>query len=541
MIQRTLVGRSAFPLLLVLAVTACGSDGTGRISMRRVLGGVLAEASPLTLSTGDTITLGEGTRKFYAERKNRPAWVKGGELTEEGDSVYAVVANSDDDGLNPQNYGIGAATELRKRLLAVKEGDADSLKPQLGRMSAELDVVLSEGMARYASHLAQGAIDPKQSGLDWRIPREQAPEEDVLNALVTGRKPAEVVAALRPKSLHYQRFRQAFARYLELEKRGVVWPQIPEGAEVKTGERSPAVALLRQRMVASPDPTEAELAGRGQAQPDVYDPQLEQAVKHFQERHSIEPDGTLGPGTVKELNHTLAERMEELRLNMDRWRWLPHEMGERYVLVNVAGFELEMIENGKAIEAMNVVVGQLQNRTPIFADTMEHVVVNPYWNVPKSIYEEEIVPAMQRDPGYLARNNMEMTDQGSVRQRPGDDNALGKFKFIFPNNDDIYLHDTPAKSLFSRTRRDFSHGCIRLERPRDLANLIVQKAANKTPADIDRLLASGSERWIKLEQKLPVYILYFTAWVQEDGTVRFHHDVYGRDKKLEGQVGKKLT
>lgn len=528
----------ARPLLAALAavlLAACGGGRTDKEAsahLARALGGDVVE-----LATGDTMVVGEGTRSFYEARRGAPAWMDGDDLTDEGEALFEALGGSAAEGLDPQNYRLAAATQLRQWLA---DGKADSVGTEVPRLVAELDLVLSEGMARYASHLAQGAIDPEASGLEWRIPREQAPEEDVLASLASGRAPAEIVAALRPKSLHYERFVRAYGRYLELANRGVQWPQIPEGASVKAGESSPAVALLRQRLAASPDPQEAELAQRG-TRPDLYDPQLEQALKHFQERHSIEADGALGPTTVRELNHTLEERMAEMRLNMDRWRWLPHELGDRYVLVNIAGFELEVVEDGKAIEAMNVVVGQQNWRTPIFADTMEHVVVNPYWNVPKSIYDDEIAPALERDPDYLVRNNMERTENGLVRQRPGDDNALGRFKFLFPNGDDIYLHDTPAKSLFSRARRDFSHGCIRLERPRDLANLIVGRASSTSPDEIDAMLASGSERWIKLDRPLPVYILYFTAWVQEDGTVRFHHDVYGRDEQLEKQVERKLT
>ena len=537
MVERRRLAAGGLTGLVAVLLAGCGGGGNGGREAAAYLEQALA-ADVVELVNGDTVTLGEGTRAFYAARKEAPAWLDGDELTEQGKAVYEALAASAAEGLDPQKYRYGAARVLRERLTNAE--DADSLKPDVPRMLAELDLVLSEGMARFASDLAQGAIDPEASGLDWRIPREQAPEEDVLASLASGRAPAEIVAALRPKSLHYQRFVQAYGRYLELANRGAEWPQIPEGASVKAGETSPAVALLRQRLAASPDPQEAALAQRG-TQPDLYDAQLEQALKHFQERHSIDADGALGPATVRELNLTLDERMKEMRLNMDRWRWLPHELGDRYVLVNVAGFELEVVEGGKAIEAMNVVVGQNNWRTPIFADTMEHVVVNPYWNVPKSIYDDEIAPAIARDPNYLAANNMERTENGLVRQRPGDDNALGRFKFLFPNGDDIYLHDTPAKSLFSRTRRDFSHGCIRLERPRDLADLIVGKASSTSPEQIDAMLASGEEKWIKLDQPLPVYILYFTAWVQEDGTVRFHHDVYGRDRQLEKQVERKLT
>jgi murein L,D-transpeptidase YcbB/YkuD len=199
---------------------------------------------------------------------------------------------------------------------------------------------------------------------------------------------------------------------------------------------------------------------------------------------------------------------------------------------------MSVVENNRAIEEMNVVVGKPGWATPIFADTLEHLVVNPYWNVPASIAQDEILPAIAQDPGYLERNNMERTSDGGFRQRPGPKNALGEFKFLFPNQHDVYLHDTPADALFSRSSRAFSHGCIRLERPRDLAYLLADKLARKTPEQIDRLSDTGSEQWVKLSRKIPVYVLYFTTWVDDDGTVRYHHDVYGIDKQFESQQTK---
>ena len=333
---------------------------------------------------------------------------------------------------------------------------------------------------------------------------------------------------------------QVMERYRQSAARGG-WQQIPRDLDAAPGEAAPGVVLLRERFLRGPDPVEARLANAGAARADYFDDQLVEAVKHFQERHSIEADGRLGPATIRELNHTIEERIAELQLNMDRWRWLPHEMGEKHVIVNVAGFELEVVQGGKVVDSMNVVVGQQNWHTPIFADTMEYLVVNPYWNVPPSILEDEIMPALEQDPNYLARNDMERTSDGGVRQRPGPKNALGRFKFMLPNKDNIYLHDTPAGHLFSRARRDFSHGCIRLERPRDMAELVMRTATQRSPSELDALLETNDEKWIKLDEQLPVYILYFTAWVQEDGTVRFHHDVYGRDERLEEQAEEKLT
>jgi len=528
----------------VVAASLAGGCGDDRpqTSPRQRLRAVAGEDSVVQLVTGDTLTLSQATRAFYGSRRFRPAWVEDGELTEQGRDLYVAVGRSWNDGLSPEKYRFDVAQELRRQVEAAEESGADSLKQQVPRLLGDLDLLLTEGMNRYANDLAQGALDPKDSGLQWRIPREHAPEASILDALVKGRAAEEVVASLRPKSLQYHRFMQALMRYHALEERGLEWPQLPADAALEPGESGATVQLLRQRLAASPDAREAQLAAAGNARPDQFDDQLAQAVKHFQERHGIEPDGALGPATIAELNRTLAERIDELRLNMDRWRWLPHDLGPRYVLVNVAGFELEVVENGKVIEAMNVVVGQEGWHTPVFADTMEYIVVNPSWNVPQSILEDEILPALERDPDYLAKHNMEMDEDGNVRQLPGDENALGQIKFMFPNDDNIYLHDTPAKHLFSRTRRDYSHGCIRLERPEDLARLLLTRTTSDGSAEkLPDLLASGEEQWLNFEHELPVYIVYFTAWVEENGAVRFHHDVYGRDRRLEKQQERTLT
>jgi murein L,D-transpeptidase YcbB/YkuD len=281
-------------------------------------------------------------------------------------------------------------------------------------------------------------------------------------------------------------------------------------------------------------------AWSGSPSPDLYDADLHRAVALFQERHAIEPDGVLGPLTVQELNYTVAERIAELRLNLDRWRWLPDSLGDRYVIVNIAGFELEVVEQGRIIESMNVVVGQRTTATPVFSDSIRFVVVNPYWNVPDGIMERTIQPAIDRDPNYLVSHDMEIFE-GRVRQRPGPRNSLGRYKFMFPNDFDVYLHDTPDGHLFSRTERAFSSGCVRIERPRDFARMLLRLQSDHDPESLDAIVETGAEKWIKLDRPLPVYLLYFTAWVQEDGAVRFHHDVYGRSDAMHRQVGEMVT
>jgi L,D-transpeptidase YcbB len=480
----------------------------------------------IKLVTGDTLRVSPQTALFYSalRMRFRPAWIDGDRVSDQGEKVLAAIAAADMDGLDPARYDLPLIQKVR----ASAEDETVDVATR-GKHLAELDVLLSEGYMRYAADLVTGAVPLKDSKETWRIPRREAPTVVVLrNAL--RRDPSEILQQLRPTTPYYGRLQAIYKRLHDVKQAGG-WPTLPE-MKIVEGDSADAVRLLRTRLAASEDAKEATLANNGAGRAMFYDRDLRDALRHFQLRMGQDDDGKVGSATLRELNHSIDDRLSEIRLNMDRWRWLPNELGQLFVMVNIAGFELEVIENNRPIESMNVVVGKTSWKTPVFADTMESIVVNPYWNPPPSIYEEEILPAMARDPSYLERNNFERVKDG-VRQRPGPTNALGYFKFLFPNKDNIYLHDTPADNLFSRTRRDFSHGCIRLERPDDLAYLLAGKANRLTPAQIEAMRATGQEKWIQLKRPIPVYIVYFTTWVNADGTVRFHHDVYGHDEEMD--------
>ena len=519
-------------MLAVLLGVACANkdEGGPALQVRNWLGS--GRGAVIELATGDTLHVSEATAEFYVRQRWRPAWTDDKALLERGQEVHQVIGRAGEDGLVAAAYGHELVRGMLSRLQA--DGGAEGELPDSleAPYLASVDVLLTEGFNRYANDLVRGTLDPEQAGLDWRIARGKAREDRVLQAILGGQSAATVVGQLRPSIPHYDRLRQALQEYQRIAAGGG-WPLVPSGS-YRQGVRNAGVGALRARLSAGLDDREATLAQQGVRDPLLYDAGLKNAVAHFQERHGIEPSGSVSEATLRELNHSVEERIQELALNLDRWRWLPDQLGARYLMVNIAGFELEVVDNNQVIETMNVVVGQRSWQTPVFADTMENIVVNPYWNVPPSIYKEEILPLVERDPGWLARNNYERTGDG-VRQRPGPSNALGHYKFVFPNPDDIYLHDTPADHLFSRTRRDFSHGCIRLERPAQLAQLIVRLQTSRDPSDLDKMVARGSESWIKLDRPLPIYILYFTAWAEQDGTLRFHHDVYGRDEQFNAQ------
>lgn len=542
----SLIHRWAVAAVATTAVAACDPEPRGEPN-ERVQEVISAETPIVRLPDGDTVHLSEPVIAFYRERGYRQAWTDYDEVLDRGLALLETMARSAEDGLDPQQYRHPVA----ERMLREVEEDSLEESEEPGQMGA-LDMVLSEVFARYATHLTGGALDPEAAGLDWQIPKAEPDVGALLRRLAQDTPPQAVVDSLRPRAPEYRRMITALARYREIEQAGG-WPRLDEGELPDVGETAPLIGLLRQRLIAERDPFEGELAGRGAAAPNTFDEALKEALVHFQERHGLDADGVLGRATLASLNTPVTQRIEELKLNLDRWRWLPRDLGELYVMVNVAGFELEVVERDSALLTMNVVVGQQAWRTPIFRDTMEHIVVNPFWNVPPSIQQEEVIPAVMRDPDYLERNGFEVLrgdtrvaieqvdwsalESGSpayrIRQKPGRSNALGSVKFLFPNPDDIYLHDTPAGHLFSQTSRAFSHGCIRVEKPRELAELLFTKATDRPASAFQELRAREGEQWVKLTRPVPVYILYFTAYAHRDDTVSFHPDIYERDRRLQ--------
>jgi len=529
----TIVGSLAAALL----AAACGGGGGGaelQALRSEAVGALLASVtqdSTLLLASGDSVRVSATTLDFYQGRGSQAAWTGPKGPLPEARALHEAIGRAGDDGLPSERYRHDVATGVLAALEA--KGDARLTDSLTVRYLADLDVLLTEGFNRLARDLTLGMLDPEQAGLDYRIAQEAPPEGRLLNRVLAGETPAQLVATLRPSLPQYERMRASLVTFREAESR--VWPRIEADTTLKEGARGASISQLRERLMAGVDAEEARLASTGAADPSLFDADLVRAVQHFQDRHALESDGVVGAATVRELNHTAAEWVAELQLNLDRWRWLPRDLGERYVLVNIAGFELEVIDQGRVIEAMSVVVGQDSRETPVFADSIQYVVVNPYWNVPDGIMARTITPGIAADPNYLAKNDMEIVD-GRVRQRPGPKNSLGRYKFIFPNEFDVYLHDTPDGHLFSRTERAFSSGCVRIERPQDFARMLLELQSSQDPDALDGILATGSERWLKLDRPLPVYLLYFTAWAHEDGTVRFYHDVYGRSEAMDGQA-----
>lgn len=327
----------------------------------------------------------------------------------------------------------------------------------------------------------------------------------------------------------YERLEEALERYRRITDRAEPDP-VPSGPALKPGAEGDRVEALRARLAAA---AEAEGADPlpDTDRPELFDAWLEEAVRAFQERHGLQADGIAGASTLAELNRTAEDQIRKIELNLERWRRMPVDLGERHILVNIAAFRLDAIEDGRSVLDMRVIVGRTHTPTPVVSSAIESVVLNPSWYVPKSIASKEIWP---KGRSYIRRNGFEVLPDGKLRQRPGPNNSLGQVKFRFPNRFGVYLHDTPSRSLFDRTFRALSHGCVRVERPEDLAAWVLRDDPQWTSEGIQEALDAGRERSVKLLEPIPVHIAYWTAWVDDYGTLWFGQDVYDLDGELAG-------
>ncbi len=462
---------------------------------------------------------------FYDRRHYAPAWVGDKGLRPDADELLAALADAPADGLDSERYRLA---DLRQRLARVRSAPGPALNP--GDL-AEIDLRLSDAWLRLAADLRNGAVNPELIYGDCEI---DIPEVDLPAALESALAAGRVrpsLAELAPVHAGYKALKTALAQYRALAARGG-WPAVPEGPALKPGDRGERVAALRARLEASGElAPDASPSASAKEPRDLYDAPLQAALAKFQERQGLDADGKMGKGTLAALNVPVERRVRQIEINLDRWRWLPHDLGERYIMVNIAGFALDVVEAGKPALSMRVVAGKPTTRTPMFSGMMKNVVLNPYWSVPPDIARKEVLPRIAREPGYAEKEGFEVSGT-DVRQKPGAKNALGKVKFLFPNRFNVYLHDTPSRSLFSRAVRSFSHGCIRIEKPVELAEYLLKDDPAWTPQKIAAVLAKGREAWVNIPKPLPVHLVYWTAWVDGEGTLQLRDDLYGRDKPM---------
>ncbi|QYO76286.1 L,D-transpeptidase family protein [Devosia salina] len=483
----------------------------------------------------DTAAQAEAQRLYflYGERHFEPIWLSQGvdgsvAFSPAAGKIIALFENAAAEGLDPADYLTPSIS--RDKL----NGDGIAL--------ATLETAFSAATMRYANHIHSGRIDPQSISPLLDIRPKPIDEAALLERLAASKDPAAILAELEPKHPEFLALKAALASF---EQSSAARPTpIGDGPVLRPGNSDARLPAIRSRLNLAASTSK------------LYDDLTVDAVRAFQEGQGLEVDGIIGPATVAALNGGAATRREDIIANMERWRWMPSDLGDFRVFVNIPEFRLWIERNGQPEYTTRVVVGTTKNQTPIFSDNIRHLVVNPYWNVPSSIIRGEIAPAVLNNPGYTDSHNMDLLYNGSpvspwqvdwtqvsasnfpfrVRQRPGAGNALGQIKFLFPNKHDVYLHDTPSKSLFSRSFRAFSHGCIRVQNPMEFADALMANEPNISRASLEAMFGS-SERWVNPQAQIPVHLAYFTLRVDADGTIRSYGDVYGHNEKLIEALG----
>lgn len=476
-------------------------------------------------------------RRFYRPRNFLPAWDGSHGGIERASLLLQALATADAHGLDPERYHLQA---IRAR------------QPHAGgRSTIEMEVLLTDAFLRYATDIRSGRRLAGELPEDWGI---LAPPFDAVTALTQGVRRAATFAALLaslpPPMEDYRRLVEGLRRYRAIAARDG-WPLVPPGALLKPGDDDARVAAVRARLA-----VEDELVSG--ATETHYDDLLEEVVRRFQARHGLVADGIAGPATIRALNVSVADRIQQIILNLERWRWVPRDLGRRYIVVNAADATLQVVADGRPVLTSRVVVGDLRHPTPVLQARLDAVVLNPPWNVPTSIAAGEFLPRLRVNGRYLAENDIVILERREsdpfglavdwsaipadpfpfrLQQRPGPDNALGRIKFDAPNRFDVYLHDTPIRSLFARSVRTASHGCIRVERAGDLAAYVLADGSGRWAGPrLAEAIAAGDSQRIEVARPLPLYVLYWTAFAGPDGLVQFRDDVYGRDRRLAAML-----
>jgi L,D-transpeptidase YcbB len=484
-------------------------------------------------------------KDFYDDTGYKLGWVSGGKATQQARAVIEILEQAERKGLNSVDYD-GSRWPERLKVLQAAASQSTLIK---------FDVALTVSAIRYLSDLHLGKVDPKILHKDFDPERpEHDPGAFLAKEVINAPNVSEVLAQVEPPFVGYQRAVAALEKDIQLAQQEVPDPLPQPVKPVSPGQNYEQLEKLARRLQFLGDLPGSFVLPQGST---VYSDEIVQAVKAFQLRHGLEAEGKLGPQTIDALNRPVSDRVEQLRLALERWRWAPHVFSQPPVIVNIPEFVLRAYDGpGKIGLTMQVVVGRaMRTQTPVMEEDMKYVVFWPYWNVPPSILRGEIIPKIVKDPAYLQKNGYEVaTYQGKVvtdgvvsddvlaqlragklmvRQKPGPKNALGLIKFIFPNDNNVYLHSTPAQSLFSRSRRDFSHGCIRVEDPKALAVWVLRNNPGWTRERVDAAFAAEKEQQVNLAKTIPVLIVYATAIAKENGQVFFFDDIYGYDKAMQ--------
>lgn len=518
---------------------------------------------------------------LYQQNNYSLFWIKQQGPTAGAYEMVEIIRSSDDEALNPKDYNINEIESALKRIEANKT--AGSFNPV---DLAELELLLSNAFLKYGHDVHYGRVRAEQINLELLSGEKPVSMSKLLVQATSSGEIQNTLNTLMPKYPMYEKLKLSLKEYKAIASNGG-WQSYPYGQKFKKGAKGQRVIALRERLKASGE-LDSSIPNS-----EVFDETLEIAVKKYQQRNGLYVDGVVGKSTIAALNVPVQQRISQIELSMERWRLLPQYLGNRYILVNIANYNLYGVENNNDVISMRIVVGKPEWNTPMFSEEMTHIVMNPYWNIPPSIFKDDIAPRIRRDSGYLSKRGIDVVglnrpkkivveeDENTevievvenvetssetestenaepelseaeiqnrkaqeeyiakvlsgnyrLRQNPGPGNPLGQIKFLFPNKHAVYLHDTPNRGFFKRAQRNFSHGCIRVEHPIDLAEFVLATNGEWDQGRIKSNINSRKTKTVHLNQTLPVYILYFTSWVDSEGNVNFHKDIYGLDQTL---------
>lgn len=485
----------------------------------------------------------EDIRVFYSERDFHYAWIDEEGITEQAGGLINMMRSDVENGISIDSSLVKSGLQAMYDSIALRGADIDRNDPEV----TATELTLTGQFFVYASKVWGGMTSDSARNLEWYIPRKKINVNSVLDTIISN--PEKALSAEEPVNRQYKLLRDELQKLGTLVKSNPRWDSLKiekKTVTFKSGDSSTVIGGVKARLQLLGDLKEKDSSL-------LFTPLLDSALRTYQSRMGHKADGVIRQQTLDALNRPLTHYMHQLLLNMERLRWVPVEVSTDYILVNIPEFRMHAYEAGKLAWSCNVVVGTPGASTVIFSREMKYVVFSPYWNVPPGILRNEVLPGIRSNRSYLSRHNMEVVGasgkvispgsinwsqyKGSnfpyiVRQKPGGANALGKVKFLFPNEYNIYLHDTPSRNLFSETRRTFSHGCIRVQEPKRLALWLLRNDSSWTEKKVDAAMSAGKEKYVTLKETIPVFIGYFTAWVNSQGQLNFRDDVYGHDAKL---------